>query len=330
VCNRDTGNELIDKQLNASEGLWMPKRVLSTIAIGDDYFRMGIALMRSAHSFTPSIDHYIIYTDDQTDTELFSLPDYIELQPCIRNRDRFPGNPYAPRMDKSAPIIDPKFRDSTVVFLDSDTIVCRDVLEHVFDEVERYSVLIHGTQRDDEFDWMTRPKPNGENAQIEGFNLRKAARSIGIDIPNFTLNAGIFGRAPDAAGLWFSDRADELLKTPPFEIWSNSQYLNDEPFLAISYLEAKEKFKLVHKAITREIYMGLANKSHDVVMEEHGSIRIGTDRPAIVHFAGKHRRDTEIYRYYLRRFAPVKPDRIADIGHLVEKNEIFADLRSVY
>ena len=305
----------------------MTKRVLATIALGDDYMRMGVALMRSAHAHQPKIDRYVIYTDDKTDVSLFEMPSYVEVRPCSRNRDLFPDNPFAPRMDKTAPIVDPDTMDAVVVFLDSDTIICRNVLDQLFEEVEERSIVVHATDRPDDHDWMTRPKPGGSEGETEGFNLKQAAATIGCDVPNFTLNAGVFGRAPDAAGIRFSERADALLKDPPFMIWPGTNYLNDEPFLAISYLEARAEFGLEHKPLPRDIYMGLANLSLDVVMEESGAVRVDGDKPAIVHFAGKGRRDTEVYRAYLRRYAPVRPEAVSRIGALIESNPMFADLR---
>ncbi|WP_171212893.1 hypothetical protein [Ruegeria sp. HKCCA5426] len=283
----------------------MAQRALTTIALGEEYFRMGVALMRSAHALSSGIDRYIIYKDDETDTSFLPVPDFVEIRRCGSNRFRYPDSPFASRMDKSTPLVDVSTKDATVLFLKANTIIYRDVLDQMFDEIEASSVLVHAMERPDDFDWMARTVKIDDGERTEGFNLKKRASEVGIHIPNITLSAAVFGRAPTVAGWEFSARVDELLQDPPFQIWPNSHYLNDEPFIAIAYLAAQARHGLVHRPLTNDLYMGLRSGEHFVLMDEEGQVHVGNELPAIVYFAGKNRRDTEIYRAMLRRFAPV-------------------------
>jgi glycosyltransferase involved in cell wall biosynthesis len=204
---------------------------ITTLCIGQNYLRMGVAMMKSCRIFlNDSVDYIIFYLN--CDPLQFFNCDWIKF---IKIEEIYPlNNKFSARRYKYIPIYHHAITNYDVLFLDADTLVFDNIFNTLFERIFNHSVLIYGTYQNIDYNWYSQVKG------FEKFNLKNEAYKLGWNINNLSLNSGIIGRKADRFGYQFAQKIYELLYELPLPHFSLSkykagEYFNDEPYFALAY-----------------------------------------------------------------------------------------------
>lgn len=286
------------------------RETITTLCIGQRFLRVGLALMRSIQRVSGPRYRLVIF-HAQTRPRLLQIPPGVELlrledaqgQPAAARKLNAEQRQWAERKHvcfKAAPLNDPRVAEDAVIFLDADSLVFRDVLPELFKRVRQHHFAVFGRMRADDFIWL-KDKEGG------GFSLKQGMRPLGLDLPNFSLNSGFIGRAPTEIGQRFAQRFEQYVQARPFaeQIRSEWHRLNDEPYLALAYIQTQAETGHGTHELPPDAYITTATATIDPAPVEPPRIRKPngeTCQCSIVHYAGKSQHGA-----YLRAMLPLAP-----------------------
>ncbi|MGF1485103.1 MAG: hypothetical protein ACFBZ8_12150 [Opitutales bacterium] len=287
-----------------------PRETITTLCIGQRFLRMGLALMRSILDLAGERYRLVIF-HAQAHPALLRIPGAVELLPLDASigsaNERPVKNPHDQLFNerekvrfKCAPLNDPRVNDDAVLFLDADSLVYRDVLAELFALIHQSEFIVFGDYRDDDFIWL-------KEKDGDGFSLKDGTRALGKNLPNFSLNSGLIGRAPTATGRLFSKRFEAYTRTRPFadRIRSDWHRLNDEPYLALAFVETAAETGLGTNDLPANAYITTASASIEARANRQPRLLKGDVNAAdaaIIHFAGKSQ-----HPVYLEQMEPRAP-----------------------
>ena len=200
------------------------KRTLVTYAVGRSEYRiMALAMMQSAREISAtSIDRYVIFTDS-TDWRL--VPDWIEL---VKLENIHVGERKSNWAIKPVLMQHPTLANDTVLYVDADSTIYRDVIGKCFEWIENNSLLIYLNFTSPDEVWG-------------GYNLKQIYEKSGFqDVRNLSLNAGIMGVKQDTVGKSFLTHYRELFEAQVLsKFFDDPLYIhNDEPYVGLAFQRA--------------------------------------------------------------------------------------------